>query len=446
MQDASDSRASAHPDTFVVEPGDNVTGIIEVPGDKSISHRALMLASIADGISHIRGLLRSEDCLATRRAFEVMGVDIRDEADGGVKVVGAGKSGLRKPGATLDMGNSGTAMRLFAGLLAGQSFDSQLTGDESLRQRPMERVAAPLNAMGARITTTGGKPPISIEGGRALKGIQYELPIASAQVKSALLLAGLYASGATVITEPAVTRDHTERMLQTLGCTVDKSGKGVRLVGPQSLRGCQIDVPGDFSSAAFFIVAGCLARGGTLTIRNVGINPTRTGLLRILRLMGADIRVINARQSGNEPVADLQVAPVRLAGTRIPPELVSLAIDEFPVIFVAAACAEGETTVSGAGELRHKESDRIAVMADGLVSLGIAAQVTPDGMVVKGGSLRGGEIHARGDHRIAMAFAVAGMRAAGPIVVREARNIATSFPGFLTLARQAGLRIGAADV
>lgn len=436
---------NAHPDAFIVEPADAVSGAIEVPGDKSISHRALMLASIADGVSHVRGLLPSEDCLATRRAFERMGVDIRDETDGRVTIAGAGKSGLKPPAEPLDLGNSGTAMRLFTGLLAGQSFDTQLTGDESLRARPMERVATPLNAMGARVTTTGGKPPISIEGGRSLKGIHYKMPVASAQVKSALLLAGLYAAGRTEVDEPAVTRDHTERMLETLGCAIRRRASSVGLDGPQSLRGGELEVPGDFSSAAFFIVAGCLARSGSLTIRNVGINPTRTGLLRILRLMGADIHTLNARQLGKEPVADLTVQPAALTGARIPQELVSLAIDEFPVIFIAAACAEGETVVSGAEELRHKESDRIAAMAAGLESLGIEARVTSDGMTVAGGRLNGGEINARGDHRIAMAFAIASMRAREPIVVRQAKNIATSFPDFLSVAGEAGLNIRGLD-
>lgn len=435
---------------YVVQPTRQASGSIRVPGDKSISHRALMLGAIAEGVTEVRGFLESEDCLATMKAMRALGVLI--EHSGGaqeVRVQGVGLRGLKPASHPLDVGNSGTAMRLMTGLLCGQAFASELIGDASLMKRPMERVAAPLRRMGARIETLDGKPPVKIEPASTLRGIRYELPVPSAQVKSAVLLAGLYAQGATEVIEPAVTRDHTERMLVSFGCNLEVAQGRVRLEPPARLQACSVDVPGDFSSAAFFLVAGSIAASGALTIKDVGVNPTRTGLLDILALMGADLRVVNHRSAGAEPVADIEVRPARLRGVEVPKALVPLAIDEFPALFIAAACAEGETVVTGAQELRVKESDRIAVMAEGLTALGVACEVLPDGIRIQGRSaaaldgpvFEGGEIHSAGDHRIAMSFAVAGLRAAGPIRIRDVANVATSFPGFLTAAREAGLQV-----
>jgi 3-phosphoshikimate 1-carboxyvinyltransferase len=445
---SSDARSAAEdtaPDRgrrFCAHPTKEIRGRIAVPGDKSISHRALMLAAIAEGTTRIRGFLEAEDCIATRRALEALGVAIAD-ADGALQVSGAGPSGLSAPRRPLDLGNSGTAMRLMAGLLAGQPFDSELTGDASLRRRPMERVAAPLRRMGARISTHDGRAPIRIEGGAQLRGIDCELPVASAQLKSALLLAGLYARGLTVVRSPGPSRDHTERMLSALGADLDVAADGLKvaIVGPQSLTAADIDVPGDFSSAAFFIVAGCLGAHDGLTIEHVGVNPTRTGLLRILEAMGADIELRNPRNSGSEPIADLHVKAGTLKGIDVPPELVPLAIDEFPVLFIAAAGAKGKTIVRGAEELRHKESDRIAVMAAGLAALGVAVEERPDGLVVEGGRFRGGTLDSEGDHRIAMAFAVGSLISDGPIEILNTAQVATSFPEFTRVAAAAGLRI-----
>lgn len=430
---------------YQVTPAPCVSGAIAVPGDKSISHRALMFGGIADGTSEVRGFLESEDCLATMAAMRALGVQIERPASHAVRVHGVGMHGLKAAAQALDMGNSGTAMRLMTGLLAGQSFDSELIGDASLMQRPMERVAKPLRLMGANIETLNGKPPVRVKGGQKLRGIHYDLPMASAQVKSAVLLAGMYAEAETVVLEPAVTRDHTERMLQGFGCEVEAVRGRVRLTPPRKLTACSLQVPGDFSSAAFFIVAGCLAARGTFTIAGVGINPTRTGLLDILSLMGADIRLVNHRSAGAEPVADIEVRTSELQGAAIPATLVPLAIDEFPVLFVAAACARGETLITGAEELRVKESDRIGVMAEGLRRLGVDVEVLPDGMRIQGkpdgGAFTGGVIDSHGDHRIAMSFAVAGLRAGAAIQIQDVANVATSFPGFVQTANGAGLNV-----
>lgn len=430
---------------YVVQPSAQAGGSIHVPGDKSISHRALMLGGIAEGVSEVRGFLESEDCLATMRAMRALGVKVERTGAQEVRVHGVGLRGLRAAGQALDMGNSGTAMRLMTGLLAAQSFPSELIGDASLMKRPMERAATPLRIMGARIDTLGGRPPVKIAPADGLRGIRYELPVASAQVKSSVLLAGLYAQGATEVIEPAITRDHTERMLIGFGCAVDAARGHIRLEPPTRLEACSLEVPGDFSSAAFFLVAGSIGRGGGITIKGVGINPTRTGLLDILALMGADLRVINHRSAGAEPVADIEVRPAPLRGIEVPRHLVPLAIDEFPALFIAAACAEGETLVTGAEELRVKESDRIAVMAAGLTAMGVQCEVLPDGMRVQGRTsptvFRGGAVDSDGDHRIAMSFAVASLRAAAPIRIRDVENVATSFPGFVQTAAAAGLRV-----
>ena len=426
---------------FVVAPAPGITGCVTVPGDKSISHRALMFGAIASGTTRVTGFLEGEDCLATLAAVSSLGVRVSRPGPGEVKVEGVGLDGFAAPQGPLDMGNAGTAMRLFMGLLSSQPFDSVLVGDESLMRRPMERVAKPLREMGAQIETTEGRPPVRIAGGAKLHGIHYAMPVASAQVKSAILLAGLRAEGDTTVVEPDVTRDHTERMLQAFGCEVNARGGTVTLRPPSRLVAADVEVPGDFSSAAFFIVAACIGAREPFTIRGVGVNPTRTGLLEMLALMGADLRLVNHRTCGAEPVADIEVRPARLKGITVPERLVALAIDEFPAFFVAAACAEGETLVTGAAELRVKESDRIAVMADGLTALGVANEVRPDGLRIVGGPISGGTIDSRGDHRVAMAFAVASLRSRGPIEILDTANVATSFPGFAGLARSAGLAI-----
>ena len=426
---------------FVVEPCAGVAGQVRVPGDKSISHRALMLGAIAAGTTQVEGFLEGEDCLATLRAVASLGVNVQRPAPGEVVIEGVGLRGLGRPRSVLDMGNAGTAMRLFMGLLSAQGFDSELIGDESLMRRPMERVAKPLRAMGAQIDTQDGRPPVRIRGGAALRGLRYEMPMASAQVKSAVLLAGLYAEGETTVVEPAVTRDHTERMLQSFGANVVARGGSATVLPAAQLEATRISVPGDFSSAAFFIVAACIGAREPFVIEGVGVNPTRTGLLEMLALMGADLRLVNHRSAGAEPVADIEVRPARLRGIRVPERLVPLAIDEFPAFFIAAACAEGETVVTGAEELRVKESDRIAVMARGLDALGVPNEVRADGLSIEGGPFGGGVVESHGDHRVAMSFAVASLRASAPIEIRDVANVGTSFPGFATTARAVGLRL-----
>jgi 3-phosphoshikimate 1-carboxyvinyltransferase len=431
---------------FLASPAQCVRGALTVPGDKSISHRSLMLSGIAEGTSEVSGFLASEDCLATLAAMRALGVQIEQLSATHVRINGVGMRGLKSPGRALDMGNAGTAIRLFTGLLAAQEFDSQLIGDVSLMKRPMERVAKPLREMGADVRTHHGTPPVDIGGARRLHGIQYRMPMASAQVKSAILLAALYAGGPTTITAPAASRDHSERMLKSCGVRLDSAGLQVTVYPPEALAPQNITVPGDFSSAAFFIVAALLAAPPEgLLINNVGLNPTRTGLLDILRSMGAKIDILNARDCGNEPVADMRIRASTLRGVRVPPELVPLAIDELPVLFIAAACAEGETWVTGAEELRVKESDRIAAMSAGFTSLGVIHSVLPDGMRIEGRALgpafTEGSIDSFGDHRIAMSFSIASLRAAGPITIRDVQNVATSFPGFVPLAQSAGLAI-----
>lgn len=430
--------------SFRVQPGGTLRGEARVPGDKSISHRSIMLGALADGTTRVTGFLVAEDCLATMNAFRAMGVDIDGPENGQVSIRGVGLHGLQAPKEPLYLGNSGTSMRLLCGLLAGQRFDTVLTGDASLSRRPMKRVTEPLRTMGAVVETTeAGTAPLRIKGTGGLRGIHYDMPIASAQVKSCLLLAGLYADGQTCVREPAPTRDHTERMLAGFSYPVDRTGDTVCIRSGGKLVARDIDVPSDISSAAFFMVGAAVGEGADVTLKHVGVNPTRTGVLDILRLMGANVEVLNAREIGGEPVADIRIRSSRLRGIDIPEELVPLAIDEFPVLFVAAACAEGETRLTGAEELRVKESDRIQVMADGLKALGIDAQPTPDGMVVRGGKLSGGRVDSHGDHRIAMAFSIAALRAGGPIEIGDCANVNTSFPSFVELARDMGLNITA---
>lgn len=428
--------------TYQIQPGGRLSGVIRVPGDKSISHRSIMLGSLAQGVTHVSGFLEGEDALATMQAFRVMGVNITDPHKGNLEIKGVGLFGLKAPDRPLDMGNSGTAMRLLTGILAGQQFDSQLTGDESLRRRPMRRVTQPLSQMGAKIVTEQhGRPPLKIFGNRPLVGIDYVMPIASAQVKSAVLLAGLYAQGQTCVREPAPTRDHTERMLQAFSYVPEKQANRVCVRTGAALHATDIMIPSDISSAAFFMVAASIAPGSEITLLKVGVNPTRTGVIEILRLMGADLTLENQRILGGEPVADIRVRYAELQGIVIPAYLVPLAIDEFPALFIAAANAKGETVVSGAEELRVKESDRIEVMAQGLTALGVQATTTPDGIRIVGGPYHGATVDSAGDHRIAMAFAVAALTAQGQINVSDCANVATSFPDFVALAARAGLRI-----
>jgi 3-phosphoshikimate 1-carboxyvinyltransferase len=427
---------------FEAKPGGALTGTVRIPGDKSISHRSIMLGSLADGVTEVSGFLEGEDSLNTLRAFRAMGVGSDGPVDGRVTIRGVGLHGLSAPDGPLDVGNAGTAMRLMLGVLAGQRFDSVLTGDDSLRSRPMARVTQPLADMGAVIDTDdGGTAPLHIKGGRDLQGIDYLLPMASAQVKSCVLLAGLYAKGRTCVTEPAPTRDHSERMLSGFGYTVERQGATVCVEGGGSLQAREVEVPADISSAAFFMVGASIAPGSDLVLEHVGINPTRCGVIKILRQMGADITLSNEREVGGEPVADIRVRYAPLHGIAIPKDQVPLAIDEFPALFVAAACADGETVLTGAEELRVKESDRIQVMADGLQTLGIDARPTADGIVITGGPMSAGRVHSHGDHRIAMSFAMAGLRAGGAITIDDCRNVDTSFPGFVDLARGAGLTI-----
>ncbi len=454
---------------FVASPGiklnNGINGDIRVPGDKSISHRSIMLGAIAEGDTHIHGFLEGEDALATLAAFRSMGVSIEGPENGEVVVHGVGLHGLSEPQEPLYLGNSGTSMRLLAGLLAGQSFPVILTGDASLTSRPMERIAAPLRKMGANIQTADkGRPPIVLGVTTRLTAIDYVLPVASAQVKSCVLLAGLYADGKTTTVEPVPTRDHTERMLRGFAYDVERDGAKASLQGGGSLQSTEVDVPADISSAAFFIVAATITENSDLLLRHVGVNPTRTGIIDILKLMGANIELSNKKEVGGEPVADIRVRSSKLKGINIPRRLVPLAIDEFPVIFVAAACAQGETVLTGAEELRVKESDRIQVMVDGLLALGVDAVATTDGAIIRGKqsglgamddeAIKSGvgadagidagiessvDIKSHDDHRVAMSFAVASLISHCEIVIHDCDNVATSFPNFVGLAKVVGL-------
>lgn len=430
-------------------PAQRFGGTLTVAGDKSISHRAIMFGALADGPSHIRGFLEGEDCLATLRAFQALGVPIERLGPGEVRVQGVGIDGLKAPTAPLDLGNSGTSMRLMMGILAGQKFDSVLVGDESLQKRPMRRVSEPLALMGAAIDTTpAGTAPLHIHG-RPLRALDYVLPVASAQLKSALLLAALQAEGTSTITEPAVSRDHSERMLRGFGVELQQEGLTLRLRGGQRLRGRDVLVPGDISSAAFFIVAGLLAAEGETRLPNVGINPSRAAIIDLLREMGGHIELENVREAGGEPVADVIVRPSALHGIEIPAAAVPIAIDEFPILFIAAAAAAGTTVGRNLHELRVKESDRLQGMARNLEALGVRCRVEGDDIYIEGrpegSAFQGGHVDSLGDHRLAMSFAVAGLRAAAPIEILNCANVATSFPTFFTLARSGGLDLRSVD-
>ncbi len=430
--------------TILSSPTQGLSGKFRVPGDKSISHRAVMLGSLAEGVTEVTGFLEAEDALATLACFQAMGVKIDRLSEGRLRIYGVGLHGLKAPENALYVGNSGTSMRLLSGILAGQPFDSVLTGDNSLTKRPMRRVIDPLTLMGAVVNSSDkGTSPLEIKGGQSLEGIQYQMPMGSAQVKSCLLLAGLYANGTTEISEPAVTRDHTERMLRGFGYAVKTEGSVVSFRGGGKLEAMSIDVPADISSAAFFLVAASITPNSDITLEHVGVNRTRTGVIDILLKMGADIQLQNERTVGGEKVADIRVRSSQLNGIDVPENLVALAIDEFPVIFIAAAYAKGKTRVTGAEELRVKESDRIQAMADGLQRLGVDAQATIDGMIINGGPVYGGEVESVDDHRIAMAFAVAGLQAEGVIKINNCENVATSFPNFVALASQCGFNLNA---
>ncbi len=445
MQSSDTSGKELHDLVYTVQPGGKMTGEIRVPGDKSISHRSIMLGSLADGTTTVEGFLEGEDSLATLQAFRDMGVEITGPADGKVVIKGVGINGLKSSIKPLYLGNSGTSMRLLSGLLAGQKFSSTLTGDSSLSKRPMKRVADPLRTMGANvILKEGGLAPIEIHPAE-LKPIDYVMPVASAQVKSCLILASLYVKGESRIKEPAPCRDHTERMLKGFGYPIEAKGDVVRIQGGGRLTASHIDVPADISSAAFFMVGASICPGADLILKHVGINPTRIGIINILREMGANLEFLREYEAGGEPVADIRVRYAPLHGINIPEDQVPLAIDEFPVLFIAAACATGETVLSGAEELRVKESDRIQTMADGLAVLGVQHKVMPDGIVIQGNGadalLGSGEVNSHGDHRIAMAFTIAALRASGAIKILDCNNVATSFPGFVDRARDCGITL-----
>lgn len=427
---------------FIVAPGGRLTGNIQIPGDKSICHRALILGAMATGQTQIDNFLESADCLATLGVLQALGVEIKRTGSGKITVHGNGMDALQAPAGCLDCGNSGTSMRLLAGLMAGQPFESVLCGDASLHRRPMQRIIEPLTRMGAIIRGHSSLAPLTINGRRPLMPIRYELPVASAQVKTCLLLAGLQAKGKTWLKEPFKTRDHTERMLPLFGCGILHDGDWFGIEGGQSLDAADIAVPGDLSSAAFFIAAAAAQPGSHVVLESIGINPSREGLLRVLRAMGAHIRLLKERMLGNEPVADIEVHGTSLQAMDIGPDIVPLAIDELPALLIAAASAQGVSSVRGAKELRYKESDRLQAMATGLQSLGVVVELWDDGIQVTGRKcLSGGIVDSFGDHRIAMAFAMAAPQAQSPIHIRNCRNVGTSFPNFAQVARAAGLRM-----
>ncbi|HIP95584.1 MAG TPA: 3-phosphoshikimate 1-carboxyvinyltransferase [Anaerolineae bacterium] len=453
---------------LTVHPGGPLRGCVRVPGDKSISHRALLLGALADGDSHVANFLPSGDCLATLACVRALGVEVTPSPstllragpgpspyEGIAFVVhGRGLHGLRPPAAPLDCARSGTTMRLLAGILAGQPFPSTLTGDRQLLRRPMRRIAEPLRRLGAEIETAGGHAPLTVRGQR-LHGHEHTLAVASAQVKSALLLAGLYADGPTTVHQPGPARDHTERMLAAMGAEIRVSGLTVTLTpptpsgrgGPGSLAPLSLSIPGDISSAAFPLVAAALVPGSEVTVEGVGVNPTRTGLLDVLRAMGADVMLHHEREQGSEPVADVTVRASDLRGVEVGGDTVVRMIDEFPVLAVAATQAHGPTVVRDAAELRVKETDRIAAIVAGLRALGARIEPLPDGFIVEGPTpLRGGLVDSHGDHRLAMALAVAGLIAAGEVVIKNAGCIGDSFPGFVELMQGIGARCGQTNV
>ncbi|MDB0022164.1 3-phosphoshikimate 1-carboxyvinyltransferase [Candidatus Pseudothioglobus singularis] len=428
--------------SFVTSYSKSLSGSIRVPGDKSISHRSIMLGSIATGTTRVSGFLQGEDSLATLNAFKEMGVSIERKGSD-VIIQGVGMHGLKMPTNSLNLGNSGTSIRLMSGLLSAQSFNSELCGDKSLSKRPMGRVIEPLCQMGADISGPNSMPPLSINGGKTLSAIKYTLPVASAQIKSCILLAGLYSKGSTTVIENGISRDHTERMLRGFGYDVQTSPNKISIEGGGSLKACNIEVPSDISSAAFFMVAACISDDADIVLEAVNINPTRTGVIDILKLMGGNLELSNERLDAGELIADIRVRSSNLKGIQIPKKLVPLAIDEFPAIFIAASCADGETVLRGAKELRVKESDRIQVMADGLTSLGIINHVLEDGIMIVGGKFKEqtAPIESHQDHRISMAFAIASVSSDSDIKIEGVDNVKTSFPNFVALANSIGMSI-----
>ena len=409
-------------------------GTLTVPGDKSISHRAVMFGALAEGTTTIHGFLKGADCLSTIGCFQAMGIDIEEKEDT-IYVHGKGLRGLQAPDGVLDVGNSGTTTRLISGILAGQNFTSELSGDASLNTRPMKRIIAPLSMMGADIISKNkdGCAPLLIHG-RPLSAIHYDSPVASAQVKSCVLLAGLYADGETSVTEPALSRDHTERMLRSFGADIRTEGRTCTITPPKTLHGQHIEVPGDISSAAFFIAAACITPDSDVLIQNVGINPTRAGILEVCRAMGADVSLENVREAGGEPVADIRARTSRLKGTVIEGDIIPTLIDELPVIALMACFAGGQTIIRDAHELRVKESDRIAIVSDNLLAMGADVIPTDDGFLINSrqGSLtlHGASINCAMDHRIAMTFAVAGLNADGETVITDSDCVDVSYPDF----------------
>ncbi|CAN5158962.1 3-phosphoshikimate 1-carboxyvinyltransferase [soil metagenome] len=432
---------------WIARPGRALTGQLRVPGDKSISHRALMLGAVADGQTRIRGFLEGEDTLATARIFGQLGVRIEIAANGDREISGVGLHGLRQSTAPLDCGNAGTGMRLLAGLLAGQAFDCVLVGDASLSARPMGRVIQPLASMGANIESPDGRPPLRIHASKSLQAIDFTSTIASAQLKSAILLAGLYATGTTIVREPQPTRDYTERMLAAFGAAIEYQPGFAAITAGSPLIGRDIYVPADMSSAAFFLVAASLVPGSNLVLKAVGMNPRRTGLVQALRLMGADITEESRTEQGGEPVADLRVCSARLRGIDLPPALVPDMIDEVPVFMVAAAYADGPSRIRGAAELRVKESDRLAAMSAALAAMGAGVVELADGAdLAGGGGLHGGRVDSRGDPHTAMSAVVAAQCLSGEVEIADCANVATSFPGFLADAAGIGMAVGPARV
>lgn len=420
-----------------IQPIKKIKGTIKVPGDKSISHRAIILGAIAEGETKIKGFLRGEDCLNTIKIFKQMGVSIEENSQGEVLIRGRGLDGLTKPSSTLEAGNSGTTMRLVSGILAGQNFTSTITGDQSLSSRPMKRIIEPLKQMGAKIEAREDNfAPLIITGGK-LKGINYVSQIASAQVKSCLLLAGLYAQGETSVSEPVKSRDHTERMLKYFGLEVRDKGLTVSLSGPARLSSQLVGVPGDISSAAFFIIAAILVNGSEIKIRDIGLNPTRSGIIKVLKQMGTEIIIAKERTDGNEPVGELIIKSSRLKGVKITRELIPFLIDEIPILTVAATQAEGITEISGAKELRVKESDRIKTISSQLNLMGARIEEKEDGMIIHGPTkLKGSRVNTFGDHRMAMSLAIAGLIADGKTTILDTECINTSFPGFMELLKK----------
>ena len=442
MTDAPDSGTAWPRRTFVVEPSHGIQGELTVPGDKSISHRAAILASLAEGESLIKGFLRGADCEATLRALVAMGAQMRREGND-LYICGVGGQGLQVPPEPLDLGNSGTGLRLLAGLAAGIPGTITLTGDESLRRRPMRRIAEPLRQMGAEVALQDGDvPPVTIQGKKPLNRIRYTMPVASAQVKSCVLLAALAAEGQTWVGESTPTRDHTERLLPRFGVQLHRQGGSwVGVQGPTVPKAAQVTVPGDLSTAAFFLAAALLSTDGSVEIQSVGINPTRVGVLHIMQAMGGRIEIRNVRDRAGEPFADLVARNSALRGIQVPVGWVPMAIDELPIIAVLAAFAQGTTTIRGAEELRHKESDRIESLAEGLRALQVPVEVFPDGLAIQGGAVGSGVVNSHGDHRIAMAFAMAGVASKGPVTIEDCALVDTSCPGFAELACGIGISL-----